>query len=204
MNHERVASMWVAHNVGLATIQTMEMRKGEKLTHNTRVKAEARGSRLSFHGATISSHHWWPFATFEANAAGEKAVIFRNKRYSNSTSQHQSEVRQALRKYAFQVPVFDVEDDINASHGERIKGYMHRIRTGFDLAIKARSRAPQHIEYASLEHEEMLAYSRFFGVKIPPWANPFATPEEMVRMEAKLTELSIKTGVTINSFWRAP
>lgn len=198
MNHDQVATMWAAYNMGLSVVR-VPVKGGER---RMRVQDCARGSRLSFSGTTIDSHHWWPFARFETNKAGEKCVIFRSQRYSVSTSQHQSYARQALRKYASEVPVFDVHDGIDASHGERIKGYMQRIRSGFDLAIKARTHAPVHIENARAEHEEMLAYARFFNVKIPAWANPFANPAQLVAMESKLAELSIKTGIPINAFWR--
>ena len=203
MNHDLIASMWAAHNTGLAFISQTIHRKGgfthEKHMH---VKSEARGSRLSFRGDTISSYHWWPFGQFATNEAGEKAVLFRSHRYSSSTGKHQNYARRALRTYADEVPVFDVHDDMDASHGERIKGYMQRVRDGFDLALRARTQAGRHIEHAGAEHDEMLAYARFFNVEIPAWANPFATPGEVGAMEAKLTELSIKTGIPINSFWR--
>lgn len=199
MNHTAVCYMWAAHNMKLSAIHIPKGRGGEQ---RTRVKSAARGSRISFSGDTIKSFHWWPMARFVANDAGDQAVIFRNKHYSSSTSQHQSTVRAALRKYAMYVPVFDVDDDIDASHGERVKGYMRRIRDMFDLALKARAKAGAYIETAAAEHTEMLAYAAFFKIEIPMWANPFASPEEAVAFEAKLTELSLKTGVPINAFWR--
>lgn len=203
MNHARVAHMWAAHNTGLSRFIETVVVKGARHDTSVRVKPEGRGSRISFKGPTISSYHWWPMARFERNDSGEQAVIYRSARYSSSTSGHQSMVRAALRKQAPDVPIFSVDDDINESHGTRIKGYMQRIRAGFDAALKARTRAIDLITSASETHEEMLSYARFFAVDIPLWATPFATPEEVVRMEAKLAELSIKTGITINSFWRA-
>jgi hypothetical protein len=78
-----------------------------------------RSGNISFDNGTIYSYGWWPMATF----IEPDVVLFRDAKYSVSTSQHQSLARSAVSHCA----VFDVID-LDGDHQKNIDNYLLNAR----------------------------------------------------------------------------
>lgn len=203
MNHEQICAAWVAHNMGATTVVVSAKHRSKSGETTIRVRSEAKASRISYRGDTIYSFHWWPFARFVKNDRGKSAIIYRDETCSSSTSKHQSELRRALARVPH-IPVFSIPGDPCLDHAANMKALIASINEFFEKAVRARQQAPNLVCAANLKHEELEAYAQFFGCGIPLWANPFENDPARIRaFEAKLTKLSLQTGIVIHKFWRS-
>jgi hypothetical protein len=201
MRHEVVALMWAAHNMGRRTIEYGVGRRSKARTVTARVRPEYKGSRVSYRDDTIYSYHWWPMAMFVRSYHNELAVLVRTDTYSKSTTRHQYHVRDALRPYS--VPVFSIGAAPTLDHEANIAAYQTKITELFAKALRAREKVPNLLHEAAQQRAEMQAYAEFFGVSESVWVDPFnSDPAKLLDFEARITKLSIRTGIPIHAFWR--
>lgn len=208
MNHEEIAALWVAFNTGAEKLVVSRSHRGhsQDTSHTLRVKPEARGAKLSYRRDTIYSYHYWPFGQFVRNENGT-CVLWRDEKYSVSTGRHKYHAWKALGRVGFGSdarvrPVFTIEGEPSLDHKANIAWYMAQIREKFDGALRANKYAAEKLQAAHEQYLELERYAAFFNHTVEPWVNPFASREQMERFEAKLTRLSIQSGIAITKFWR--
>jgi hypothetical protein len=139
--------------------------------HKIQSSARNQQGTLFFEGLAIYSYGThFPIAMHVTNAKGKAAVLYNSGSHSVTTSQHQHMVRSAIPD---SVPVFTVAlpwySVRSSTHRDNLKWYQAKITEYVEKA--ARARLPHsrewNLSYAVKTLDEMKAYGKFFGVKVP-------------------------------------
>lgn len=207
MNHGHICDCWVAHNLGRTqvTLECWRSRKNQNpgvYQRTARVTDTRKGSRVSYRGDTIYSHHWWPMGRFFTNARGEKCVIARKENYSKSTAKHKSDMYHALGRDRVQTFVIDSEPCLD--HAGNCAYYLGRMKEAMEKALRARNHALDRMNEAAANYKYLHEYCRFFDLEAPPFSTAFVDPRQMYDLETKLIKKSLAGEGVVNVFWRTP
>lgn len=152
--------------------------------HQTQSHARNQNYSFYFHGVTIYSYgSHFPIARFVTNDAGERAVLFTTRTYSNTTNRHCSDVSRSIPRTTpvFRVPLRDrAIDPINF-----LEDYRERIDDATKQVAKARIKRTREYAYSALVSlvEEASSFSQFFGL-----TQTFSVPEDFEQLRATLKQ----------------
>lgn len=137
--------------------------------HQRASYGRSTGQRVYFEGPTIYSYgHHFPMARLIVKGDKPVAVLLTTRRYSVTTSAHQSEVRSAARH----LPQFEVKDVTQTDHRRNLADYRERIAGAVKAVEKARSGTLWELGNLNDLIAEGNAYAAFFKLK-----TRFAYPE---------------------------
>lgn len=131
----------------------------------------------------------FPIARHVTNEAGQKAVLFTTRSYSNTTAKHISIVRQASRH----LNVLACHTPSEHNHHTNFADWLNRIE--YAASFLPRAKKPE--KYLSLIDEvrrEINAYIGFWGISIPEdlsTALSISNKEEYVSYQTKKSELEL-------------
>lgn len=159
-----------------------------------KAQSEARNANRSmfFTDSTIYSYgSHFPMAKHVTNKRGENAILFNERSYSVTTSKHQGYVRQSIPhgSLVFTVPSLDERYSREPNNDTNIKYYRTTIQNNLESAARARKQFSRDylIRNANRLANELQAYGKFFGIKVPKIKLP-----EVSDLDALKKELSAR------------
>ena len=159
-------------------------------------QANGRSSTMSFAGPLI-----WSYRAPIASIVGKKnrAVLFDNSSFSNTTAKHQNEIRRAI---PFDLPVFSVpciDEGKTIDHKRNLKFYRKKIEELVISAKRARKHTENYLRQSEIWTDTGNEYAEFFNLKtrfVPP---SFSDVQEKIEAQAKTRKLEIKRE---KAFWK--
>ena len=141
--------------------------------HKTQDNAKSAGrGNIYFQGDTIYSYgSHFPMARHVTNSKGEKAILFTNRTYSNTTAKHLSFVRQAIPN---SIPVFYVNQVTTSPDATEIRSLEEEASELMAKSKTARTRKDFLIAQASGKISAATELARFFSIK-----TKIATPKAL-------------------------
>lgn len=130
-----------------------------------------RGGNISFQDDVIYSYDHWPFAKLYPS---KKVVLFRNEKYSHTTSRHQTRAYYAAHRLGYKI--FAVAN-IAADHKINIRHYLDKLKDTvlkFDRSIFY---GRQILEANQDIYDELKNYCETFGLKMPITLGLYLNPK---------------------------
>lgn len=171
--------------------------------------AKGSGGAESFNGADYRSYSA-VIARHVFSAKGERAIVYSNKRYSNSTSKDQSQLRGALHG-----ETFTVTTSANVTGREVRANLIEQAEAAIEAASKARTSAEWRLNEAARHIEAAERARVFFGLRVKPYAPDLSTAiadakgrnakakAKAAKLEATRAKLAAVYVPQLIAFWRA-
>lgn len=158
--------------------------------HQRAESGRSTGKKVFFEGPTIYSYGThFPMARLIIRRGQPVAVLITTERYSNTTSQHQSDVRSATRH----LRAFHVADVKQTDHRLNLRDYRDRIR---ELAGRVRAAKCNTVFLVTCLDgliKEANGYAEFFGLKTRlTYPKGFDVAAEQARGEIELEKQKVR------------